>query len=246
MSGPFSDDVPTRPVEFTPIGRVESPFHGKFGAPRQPGLVPAAVGRVVLFPPWNCPDAFRGIDGFSHLWLVFLADRIPQDEQFRPLVRPPRLGGNEKAGVFATRALFRPNRIGLSLVRLLEVVPDGAGGSALRVGGIDLVDGTPLLDVKPYLPYAEAVPGAAAAFAGSAPPEVAVEFTPAAAEQIPGIEAGRPGFSELLRQTLAADPRPAVQNSDHGKSFAFELDGVAVRFHANPDGSLRVVDLRWS
>ena len=232
-------DSRARPVTMSPVGRVLSPFGGKFGAPRQPGIVPAAIGEIRFFPPWNSPDAFRGLEGFSHLWVLFLADQIPEETVFRPTVRPPRLGGNEKLGVFATRSLFRPNRMGLSLVRLLGIV-QGEEGTFLKVGGLDLVDGTPVLDVKPYLPYAEALPDASGGFAAGPPGQVPVRLEAGAEAVLAEIIERDPGFAALLHQTLAADPRPAYQD-DPEREYAFELSGYTVRFAAESGGHGLVV-----
>jgi tRNA-Thr(GGU) m(6)t(6)A37 methyltransferase TsaA len=229
-------------VSFSPIGRVVSPFDGKFGAPRQPGLVPSATGRIVFSPPWDHPDAFRGLEGFSHLWILFLAHEIPPEREPSPTVRPPRLGGNTRLGVFATRSLFRPNPIGLSLVELRAIHSEN-GNVSLEIGGLDLVDGTPVLDVKPYLPYVEAKPEAMGGFAAGPPATVSVELSPSAEVSLAVIEAARPAFRALLLETLRLDPRPAYQGEATDRVYAFELQGIRVRFMAEPDGGLRVLDL---
>ncbi len=188
-------------IEIRPIGRVESCFGEKFGTPRQSGLVPEARGRVVFFDKVPS-EACRGLEGFSHLWLVFLFDQVGPEE-VRWLVRPPRLGGNDKMGVFATRSPFRPNRIGLSLVSLVEV-----GEGFLEVGGLDLVDGTPVFDVKPYLPFVEALPEANGGFAGDAPARMPVDF----------VEEVRALLDEderaMVAGALAVDPRPAYHQDE--------------------------------
>lgn len=243
MDGSPDDVSPARPVAFPPVGRVVSPFDGKFGAPRQPGLVPSATGEIRFFSPWNHPDAFRGLEGFSHLWIVFYADRVSGDREPSLTVRPPRLGGNARLGVFATRSLFRPNPIGLSLVELLGIQVSPAGVS-LRVGGLDLADGTPVLDVKPYLPYVEAKPDARGGFAAAAPDPVAVRIDPAAESDLERLESTAPGFRQLLLETLAADPRPAYQaGPTTARAYAFELRGTTVRFTTESDGALLVRSL---
>jgi tRNA-Thr(GGU) m(6)t(6)A37 methyltransferase TsaA len=153
--------------EFTAVGVIESPYKQKFAIPRQPGLIAEARGHLVLSPPFADDAIVRGIDSFSHLWLVFVFHETA-DKGWSPLVRPPRLGGNEKKGVFATRATFRPNPIGLSVVKLDGVERRGEQ-LVLKLSGIDLLDGTPVLDIKPYLPYADALPNAASGFADAAP-----------------------------------------------------------------------------
>ena len=236
------DDSRARPVVFPPVGRIVSPFDGKFGAPRQPGLVPSARGEIHFFPPWNQPEAFRGLDGFSHLWIVFFADRIPVDRAPGPTVRPPRLGGNVRLGVFATRSLFRPNPIGLSLVELLEI-RETAAGVVLAVGGLDLANHTPVLDVKPYLPAIEAKSAARGGFASAAPEATTVRIDPEAETGLARQESAFPGFRQLLVETLAADPRPAYQTDPAtGRAYAFELLGQTIRFTTDPDGALRVIE----
>ena len=145
------------------IARIHTDLPEKFGVPRQSGLVPGLRGTVVFEPAFRNPDALRGIEGFSHLWLLFQFDRAVR-KGWSPTVRPPRLGGNRRMGVFATRSPFRPNAIGLSSVRLEEVRQDPVLGPVLEVSGADLVDGTPILDIKPYLPYADCHPDAAGGF----------------------------------------------------------------------------------
>ncbi len=141
---------------FAPIGIVRSCFREKFGIPRQPGLAPAARATLELLPPHNQPAAVRGLEDFSHVWLVFVFHGVPAS-RWQPTVRPPRLGGNRRLGVFATRSPFRPNPIGLSVVALDRIVT-GQGRVALHLSGVDVLDGTPVLDIKPYLPYADRVP----------------------------------------------------------------------------------------
>ena len=160
-------------MEIRPVGIVRSCFGGKFAVPRQPGLCPSAWGELVFEPEFRQPEALRGIEGFSHLWLIF-GFHLTADAGWHPTVRPPRLGGNERVGVFASRSTFRPNGLGLSLVRLEGVEVREKEGSVLLLGGVDLVDGTPVYDVKPYLPYAESLPDAAGGFAAEEPRRVEV------------------------------------------------------------------------
>ncbi|MGB8712547.1 MAG: tRNA (N6-threonylcarbamoyladenosine(37)-N6)-methyltransferase TrmO, partial [Onishia taeanensis] len=165
MNPPSASNADT--FALSPIGRIESDYPDKFGIPRQPGLAPAARARLVLLPPYDDPLSVRGLEAFSHLWLTFVFHHSP--ERWSPLVRPPRLGGNAKVGVFASRSTHRPNRLGLSLVELKGIDTDN--GVALELSGHDLLDGTPILDIKPYLPWAEARPDARAGFAPAAPPQ---------------------------------------------------------------------------
>lgn len=202
-------------VTMTPIGRIESCFEEKFGTPRQSGLVPEARGRVV-FSEEVPAGACRGLAGFSHVWLVFLFDQVGEDEA-RWFVRPPRLGGNEKLGVFATRSPFRPNRIGLSLVKLEAVADD-----SLEVSGLDLVEGTPILDVKPYLPFVESVPGASGGFAEEAPESLEVEFSDEVQGELTEEE------MKFIGRVLSVDPRPAYH--DDGRSYGCRLAGRNVQW----------------
>lgn len=144
------------------IARIENGFREKFGVPRQSGLVPEVISRVVMAEKYSVREAFRGIEGYSHLWLLWEFDRAQQDD-WRPTVRPPRLGGNTRLGVFATRSPFRPNRIGLTVVRLIRMEEEN-GRITLVVSGADLMDGTPIVDIKPYLPYVDSVPDAVGGF----------------------------------------------------------------------------------
>ena len=209
--------------EMAVIARVHSDFSEKFGIPRQSGLVPELRAELVFEPAYRNPDALRGIEGFSHLWLIWGFSECA-GRAFSPTVRPPRLGGNERMGVFATRSPFRPNPIGLSCVRLLSVRQDAERGMVLELGGADLMDGTPVFDVKPYLPYADCIPDAVGGFAPTRAEEtLTVEIPPECAALVP------PDRLEALRAVLAHDPRPAYQRSPervYGLSFA----GLQVRF----------------
>ena len=221
-----------------PIGIVRSCFGGKFGVPRQPGLCPSAWGELVFHEAYRSPEAIRGLEGFSHLWLIFgFHETLAQG--WKPTVRPPRLGGNQRVGVFASRSTFRPNGLGLSLVRLEGI--DTAAGSApvLLLGGVDLLDGTPVFDIKPYLPYAEAMPDAAAGFAGGEIPRLLIEVAgPAAADF-----ANLPERSQaVIREALALDPRPAVLADDPQRVFGALLCGSNVRFTV-ANGVCRIVEL---
>jgi len=164
---------------------------------------------VELLPPYNQPNALRGIEEFSHIWLLFVFDQNIR-EGWKATVRPPRLGGDRRIGVFASRSPFRPAPIGLSAVRLEGIIAGGHGKLALKVSGLDLADGTPVLDIKPYLPYADIIPGATGGFAPDAPEEQAlkVRFAAAAEEK---LRRCRPEFRELCRKVVSADPRPAYQ-----------------------------------
>lgn len=217
---------PAETVVITPIATVRSCFGGKFGTPRQPGLCPSAWGSLVFHPPFRSPEAVRGLDGFTHLWLIFGFHQTAA-QGWHPTVRPPRLGGNQRLGVFATRSTFRPNPLGLSLVRLEGIDTTAAEGPVLRLGGLDLIDGTPVFDVKPFLPYAEAPAQASGGFAGSEPPRLPVEVAPAAAKAFAGLPARA---QALIREALALDPRPATRCHDSTRAFGASLCGHNVRF----------------
>ncbi len=209
-------------VEMRVIARVRTPFAEKFGVPRQSGLAPAQ-GTVIFEPDYRCADALRGLEGFSHLWLVWMFHQAVRKD-WSPTVRPPRLGGNQRMGVFATRSPFRPNPIGLSCVELAGVELHTPEGPVLHVRGIDLVDGTPILDIKPYLPYCDARPEAAGGFtAGLDSPALAVSFPPALLEQIPPVH--RSG----LLAVLAGDPRPRYQ-ADPQRIYGLTYAGCNVTF----------------
>lgn len=224
--------APQAAFDLTAIGRIASDYPDKFGIPRQPGLVPAGRAVLHLLPPYDDPLAVRGLDQVSHLWLTFVFHRSPQ--RWTALVRPPRLGGNAKVGVFATRSTHRPNRLGLSLVTLERIEIDN--GVRLYLQGHDLVDGTPVLDIKPYLPWAESLPEARAGFAPDAPPRREVRFTAQAMIAIDERDdAG--SLRELIRQVLAQDPRPAYRRGAESRIYGVPLRDVDVRFRACDDGA---------
>lgn len=195
---------------FQAIGTIHSPWKEKFAVPRQPGLVPAGGGQLHLHPPYNHADAVRGLDAFSHIWIIFVFHQT-LEQGWKPLVRPPRLGGNQKIGVFASRSTFRPNPLGLSLVELKKIQQNGAD-LILELGSLDLLDGTPVIDIKPYLPFAEAVPAAISGYAQHAPPsDMPVNFTNEAIQQLIDYQPFYPHLTELIGQVLAQDPRPAYR-----------------------------------
>ncbi len=200
------------------IGRIATDFPAKFGIPRQSGLVPSLRGIVTLDEPYRNPDALRGLEGFSHIWLLWLfSESIRAD--FSPTVRPPRLGGNVRMGVFATRSPFRPSPIGLSAVKL-ERIEDGR----LYVSGVDLLDGTPILDIKPYLPHADCIPDATGGFADRLRDyELTVDFPRQLLEKLP------PDRREAALGVLAGDPRPSYQ-SDPERVYGMAFAGFEIRF----------------
>lgn len=221
---------------FEPIGYIRSPFKQKFGIPRQSGLVSEIKASLELVPPYNNPDAVVELEGYSHIWLQFVFHQTMR-EQWQPRVRPPRLGGNRSVGVFASRAPYRPNPIGLSLVKLEQVITDG-DGVVLELSGVDLVDGTPVLDIKPYIPYVESIPDAEAGFAPS-PPEahLAVRFSKQAESQLAAREDGAE-LRQFITRVLELDPRPAYAEED-GRIYGFLLYDFDLRWQM--DGNEIVV-----
>lgn len=217
---------------FDPIGIIRSPFKEKFGIPRQAGLMPEARATLEILPPFDREEAFRGLERFSHVWLIFVFHAVI-GKGWRPTVRPPRLGGNRRLGVFATRSGFRPNPIGLSAVRLEGISAPPAGrGRLLHLSGVDLLDGTPVIDIKPYLPYADAIPGAGGGFAAERPaPAMTVEFSPEAAAALSAKEAEVPGLRGFIAAMLGADPRPAVREGrSEGRRFGIRVFDIDVHW----------------
>lgn len=217
------------------IAHIRSDFSTKFGIPRQSGLVPELRATVVFEPEFRNADAFRGIEGFSHLWLIWQFSGAVR-EDWSPTVRPPRLGGNTRIGVFATRSPFRPNPIGLSSVRLEGVGQDAELGPVLYVSGADLMDGTPIYDIKPYLPYADSHRDALGGFAPSPKNTVDVNCPPALLEKLP------PERRSALLGVLAQDPRPQYQN-DGARIYGMSFAGFEIKFRVE-DGTLYVTDIK--
>lgn len=198
---------------FEQIGTVHSPYKEKFAVPRQPGLIQDGGGELHLHAPYNQPEAVRGLEEFSHLWVMFIFHQT-MDGGWRPTVRPPRLGGNARTGVFATRSTFRPNPLGMSLVELKGIHCQGQN-VILQLGSLDLVDGTPVVDIKPYLPFAESHPDARAGFAQHAPDaDMPVEFLPQAEQQLAEHIHQYPHLRRFITQVLGQDPRPAYRKGE--------------------------------
>lgn len=222
------------------IGKVHSCFKEKFAIPRQPALAPAAKGEIELFAPFNDPVALEGLEGVSHLWLSFIFHQaLPKDDEVRLRVRPPRLGGNKKIGVFATRATHRPNPLGLSVVKL-----DGIKNGRLQISGIDLLDGTPLVDIKPYVPYADALPHANNAIASIEPALSMVEFEAnALADALAHGERLQQPVKALIEQMLAQDPKPAYQKPDPERLYGVKIWDLNVTWRYLDTGHLVVVSV---
>lgn len=226
-------------LSLSPIGILHSPYGEKFAVPRQPNLVQEGQGILRLLPPYNHPDAVRGLSDFSHLWLIFHFHHIPE-RSWHATVRPPRLGGNARVGVFASRATHRPNPLGLSKVAL-KGVEISQGEVNLHLGSVDLVDGTPIFDIKPYLAYADSQPDARSSFAQDKPQAaLQVSFSPAAAQAVRfsrnfarfGIQSPE----KFIAEVIAQDPRPAYQqgkNSD--RIYGMRLANHNVLWQISPD-----------
>ena len=217
------------------IARIRSDFKTKFGVPRQSGLVEALRARIVFEPEYRNADALRGIEGFSHLWLIWQFSEAVR-EDWSPTVRPPRLGGNERMGVFATRSPFRPNPIGLSCVRLERVDLTNPRGPVLHVAGADLMDGTPIYDIKPYIPYADCHPEATEGFTGQVEmQELTVTIPP---EQLSRFPADK---RDALIGVLTQDPRPRYQ-ADANRVYGLEFGGYEIKFRVDSQ-TLTVTDI---
>jgi len=224
----------SEPITLRPVATLRTPFAEKFGVPRQSGLIPEAEGRVEFFSEFAAPDFVRGLESFSHIWLVTGFHQNPPWTG-AATVRPPRLGGNERVGVFASRAPNRPNGLGLSLVRLLAIEP-----GALRVAGVDMVDGTPVYDIKPYIPWCEALPDAKADWVREAPfvrDENAVSIPADVAAAL-----GEP-TARLLRQMLRLDLQPAYQD-DPTRTYGMALAGWNIIWRALPDNGVEVMEAK--
>lgn len=222
-------------MEITPIAHIRTDFGSKFGVPRQSGVVDELRARIVFEPAYRNPDALRGLEDFSHLWLIWHFSEVKQ-ENWSPTVRPPRLGGNTRMGVFATRSPFRPNPIGLSAVRIVGIDLHTPEGPVITVAGADLMDGTPIFDLKPYIAYADSHPDAKGGF---------IEGLTDRSVQVVCDEAHLSPLPDETRQSLLAvlahDPRPTYQN-DPSRVYGMEFGGFNVRFTV-AEGVLTVVEI---
>ena len=221
-------------MELKNIGIIRSDFATKFGVPRQSGLLTNSVSILEMLPPYNNPDAFRGITEYTHLWIVWGFNKNSPQTVFTPTVRPPKLGGNVRVGVFATRSPNRPNPIGLSCVKLLGVEADG-DILRLKISGADMVDGTPVYDIKPYLPYADCISGAGGGF-GEALPKVSlyVDFPQSLLDKIDKDK------QQGLIEALSLDPRPGYHNDQ--REYGFIFNGKDIRFKVE-NKTLTVIDI---
>lgn len=220
-----------------PVARIRSDFPEKFGIPRQSGIVESLEAKIVFEPEFRVTDAVRGLEDFSHIWLIWEFSEAVRDS-WSPTVRPPRLGGNVRMGVFATRSPFRPNPIGLSCVKLLKIEHDEALGPVLTVAGADLMNGTPIYDIKPYIPYADCHPDAKGGFTTKVEMKpLTVDFPADLLEKVPAEK--RAALIGVLEQ----DPRPRYQD-DPERVYGLSFAGMDVKFSVS-DRTLTVVELTF-
>ena len=217
-------------MELKTIAKIRTDFPAKFGLPRQSGIVGELCGTIVFEPEYRNPEALRGLEGYSHLWIIwgfsenFASAKSGRDHPWSPTVRPPRLGGNRRVGVFSTRSPNRPNKIGLSCVRLADIVYDGENAPMIRVAGIDMMDGTPIYDIKPYLPYVDSHPDARGGFAAEhVDDHLDVEFPEELLKRIPEDK------RDALLGVLEQDPRPSY-HTDETREYGFEFAGFDIKF----------------
>jgi tRNA-Thr(GGU) m(6)t(6)A37 methyltransferase TsaA len=208
--------------DVTPIAFTRSCYKEKFATPRQPGLVSAATGIIEFIPPFNDPDCIAGLEECSHIWLHFIFHQCI-DQGWKAKVRPPRLGGNKKMGVFATRATHRPNALGMSVVKL-DRVDITQGNVALHISGLDLIDGTPIIDIKPYIPYSDSIEQAVYPFAQTAPKSIPVIFSKVAQAAL----SKNPTLQTLIIQVLSQDPKPAFHKIDNSRIYGAKLEDMNV------------------
>ena len=215
-------------LELEPIGILHSPFKEKFGIPRQAGLIQSCSAEIELYPPYNDINAVKGLEEFSDIWVIF-AFHHNQNRPWKPLVRPPRLGGNKKIGVFASRAPFRPNNLGLSRIALRKI-EYCKGKLSLIIACPDIVDGTPIYDVKPYIHYADSNAEAKCGFAPDAPQQkLKVTFTPSAQEDLDSLsDRAYPELKRTIVEILQYDPRPAYKTDHEPTRYGFKLYNLNV------------------
>lgn len=220
-------------IDIEVIARIHTPFTSKFGIPRQSGIVQDIQGKIVFEPAFRNPDILRGLEGFSHLWLIW---HFSEAKSWSPTVRPPILGGNTRMGVFATRSPFRPNHLALSCVTIEKVIPHTTEGPVILVRGADLLDGTPIVDIKPYVPYADSHPDALGGFTtGGWNRELTVNISDKLLARVPA------NLREGLLGVLATDPRPTYQN-DPERIYGMPFADFEVKFKVQ-DKTLYVIDI---
>jgi len=241
---PSTNDSSIEKVSFDVIGKVNSPYKEKFAIPRQPGLVSAAKGSITLLNDINVAETVRGLEQFSHIWLLFIF-HATQEKGWKPLVRPPRLGGNKKLGVLATRSTFRPNPIGMSVVRLDGISYD-KNQVSLNISGLDLLDGTPIIDIKPYVPYSDNVSDAQAGFAQTAPlSNLTVSFDKLAQLDLQKYQNQGADLATLITQVLAQDPRPAYKKEKENDNnvYGIRLYDLNIKWRLISASHIEVIDI---
>lgn len=236
----------TTDITLQPIGMVSSPYKEKFAIPRQPGLVSSAKGSIRLLGDVNNSDSVRELAQFSHIWLLFVFHGT-QAQGWKPLVRPPRLGGNKKMGVFATRSTFRPNPIGMSVVKL-DKIEQLEQNIILHISGMDLLDQTPIIDIKPYIPYSDSLPNAIAGFAQTEPQQkLTISFSEQAQQALTRLKSELPDLTLLIEQVLAQDPRPAYKQTKHDdKIYGMTLYHLNIQWRMLDPKSVEVVQINTS
>ena len=230
---------------FNAIGRVSSPYKEKFAIPRQPGVVTAAKGKITLLASANNTELVRGLEQFSHIWLIFIF-HATQEQGWKPLIRPPRLGGNSKMGVLASRSTFRPNPIGMSVVKL-DGIEEVDREVCIHISGLDLLDNTPVLDIKPYIPYSDAIQAANAGYAQEKPAQALnISFSRQAQDLIINFHSEQPELKTLIEQVLAQDPRPAYkQKKQDNKVYGMQLFDFNIQWRMLSLAHAEVIDIRY-
>lgn len=216
-------------MEIKPIARIQTDFSEKFGVPRQAGLAPSLTGKIVFEPEYKNVRAVKELDGFSHIWLIWEFSQC-SDSKFSPTVRPPRLGGNRRVGVFASRSPFRPNRLGLSCVKIEKIETGGENAPIITVSGVDMTDGTPIYDIKPYIPIADCIPTASEGYTAQTKKyKISVSCDEKLLSIIPENK------RQALLELLSNDPRPAY-NDEEGKEYGVTFAGFNIRFKYENNG----------
>ena len=239
-----SHKISSDSINFDVIGSIKSPYKEKFAIPRQPGLVSAAKGKLYLTGAANNIELVRGLEQFSHIWLLFIFHDT-QEQGWKPLVRPPRLGGNKKLGVLATRSTFRPNPIGMSAVKLDDITQQGSQ-VILHISELDLLDGTPIVDIKPYLPYADILPHAVAGFAQNKPSiKQSVIFNTQASDFLSSHGSNYKDLDKLIIQVLEQDPRPAYkQGKLDNKVYGMTLYDLNINWQVIDENIMEVMSIK--
>lgn len=234
-------------ISFDFIGKVSSPYKEKFAIPRQPGLVSAAKGCIHLLNSANNIDLVRGLTDFSHIWVIFVFHGT-QEQGWKPLVKPPRLGGNKKTGVLATRSTFRPNPIGMSLITLDDIKISNYKNQqhvTLNISGLDLLDQTPVIDIKPYIPYSDSNINAIAGYAQSSPSSnISVNFSSKAKLTLQHLDKEYPHLKRFITQILKQDPRPAYkQQKEDLKTYGMSLYDFNIQWHMTSLSTIEVLNI---